>query len=311
MSAKLNQNRLLQVANSYAPCCGNVAAIARVTQLPETTVRRYLDQARRREMLPTLLTRQAFPDMLPFEVRDGTVLVGSDAHYWPGPPTTAHQAFVAFAKEYKPKAIIMNGDVLDGATLSRFARIGWETPPSLKKELDVCQDRLDEIYRASKNSKRFWPLGNHDGRFESKIANELPEYAKVTGIHLKDHFPMWEPCWSVCLTNQTIVKHRFKGGLHATHNNALWGGMHMVTGHLHQLRVTPLRDYRGRRYGVDCGMLADVYGDQFRNYTEQNPVNWESGFVLLTFRKGVMLQPELVVVVGPGEVDFRGQIITV
>jgi hypothetical protein len=147
-----------------------------------------------------------------------------------------------------------------------------------------------------------------NSRYESRLAAIAPEYARVHGVHLKDHFPDWTPCWSVWINNDVVIKHRFKSGIHATHNNALWSGKTIVTGHLHSLRVTPLSDYTGTRYGVDCGTLADPYGPQFVHYTEDNPVNWRSGFVVLTFYRGRLLWPEVVHVIDEGQVTFRGRV---
>ena len=36
------------------------------------------------------------------EVKNGHVLIGSDAHYWPNDISTAHAAFVHFCKELNP-----------------------------------------------------------------------------------------------------------------------------------------------------------------------------------------------------------------
>ena len=36
------------------------------------------------------------------------------------------------------------------------------------------------------------------------------------------------------------------------------------------------------------------HGDQFIDYREDNPVDWRSGFAILTFYKGMLLMPELV-----------------
>src|SRR5690606_28021198 len=41
------------------------------------------------------------PVRLHLKVDSGMVLVGSDSHYHPGEPSTAHRAFVRFCKEYK------------------------------------------------------------------------------------------------------------------------------------------------------------------------------------------------------------------
>ena len=251
------------------------------------------------------------PRWLERQVHDGVVLIGSDAHYWPDIISTAHKAFVRFAKKLLPKIIVMNGDVMDGASISRFASIGWENKPTLVDELKACLERMGEIEKVRGNAELLWPLGNHDGRFETRLATVAPEYAKIHGVHLKDHFPYWQPCWSVKINKDVVIKHRFKGGIHAPHNNTLWAGTTLITGHLHQLKVMPISDYNGTRYGVDSGTLADPYGPQFSSYTEENPLCWKSGFCVLTFRNGELLPPELVTVLRDGIVTFRGEVLEV
>lgn len=251
------------------------------------------------------------PGRLLFEVENGVVLIGSDAHFWPDRISTAHRAFVKFCKELKPKIVVMNGDMVDGASISRHPPIGWEDRPSVIQEIETTQDRLDEIARAAGKAVKVWPLGNHDARFESRLAAVAPEYANVAGIHLKDHFPMWQGCWSAWINDDVVVKHRFKGGIHATHNNTMWAGKTIVTGHLHSLKVTPLTDYNGTRWGVDTGTMADPFGPQFNDYCEDSPRNWRSGFIVLTFHKSRLLWPEVVHVIGEGEIEFQGRVFSV
>lgn len=247
------------------------------------------------------------PAAIQLGLQEGHILVGSDSHYFPGIVSTAHRAFVEFAKEYKPKVIVKNGDEMDFPSISRHAPIAWEQRPSVAAEIDNTRAMLSEIEKVSPKSRRVWSLGNHDSRFETRLATVAPEYAKVHGVHLKDFFPAWEPCWAAFVNSDVVIKHRFKGGIHATRNNALNAGRTIVTGHLHSLKVTPLSDYGGTRWGVDCGSLADPYGPQFFNYCELNPMDWRSGFVLLTFSKGKMLWPEVCWVSGPDTVQFRGK----
>jgi len=242
-------------------------------------------------------------------VENGVVLVGSDAHYWPGEISTAHRGFVKFCKELKPEIVIMNGDVLDGARVSRHARIGFDNRPTVIDEIESCQDRLDEIRKASpKKCKFIWPLGNHDARFETMLANSVPEYAHVHGFKLRDHFGWWEGCWSIWINNDVVIKHRIKGGIHATHNNTMWAGKTTVTGHLHSLKVTPFSDYNGTRWGIDTGTLMDPYSDQTADYLEDNPVNWRSGFIVLTFKDGELLWPEIAHIRSEGVLEFRGEL---
>ena len=254
------------------------------------------------------------PAAIQLGLQDGIVLIGSDAHYWPGIYSTAHKAFVKFCERLKPKVVVMNGDFYDGARVSRWPDGSWQdmgAKPSVLQELEATSSALTEISKASPKSRHILPLGNHDGRFEMRLLQQAPEYAGVHGTRLKDHIPNWESCWATLLNNDVVIKHRFKSGVHAPHNNTLWAGRTVVTGHLHSLKVMPISDYNGTRFGVDCGTMADPYGPQFFNYTELNPLNWRSGFVVLTLIKGRLLWPEVVHVIAPNEVEFRGEVIRV
>jgi len=248
-------------------------------------------------------------------ILNGTVIVFSDAHFWPGVYTTAFKGLLWAIKELKPKAVIANGDIFDGAGISRHPRIGWAKAPSVMDELKACTISMGYIEEAAKearhNVKLVWPLGNHDARFETFLAANAPQYEHVKGFTLRDHFPKWEPCWAVWMNENTVVKHRFKGGIHATHNNTMWSGKNIVTGHLHSLKVTPFSDYNGVRYGIDTGTLAEPYGPQFEDYTEHGPLNWRSGFAVLTFVDGNLILPELVTTHGPDSIEFRGRVIKV
>ena len=248
------------------------------------------------------------PERLTFHIDDGWVLVGSDAHYWPNVISTAHRGFVQACKELRPKLVVLNGDIFDGASVSRHAQIQWESRPTVQQEIEACTERLDEIRKAAKNADLVWTLGNHDARFESRLAQAAPEYAKVHGVHLKDHFPEWHPCWSIWVNDDVVVKHRFKGGMHAPHNNTLWAGKTMVTGHLHSQKVQPITDYNGTRWGVDCGTMADIFAESFQGYMEDSPRNWVSGFGAFRFVDGELLQPMMARVVRGGVMDFMGKL---
>ena len=250
--------------------------------------------------------------VIEFRIADGVVLVGSDAHIWPGQRTTMQRAFVAFAAKLKPAAIIANGDFFDGSRQSRWPSIGWETKPTVKQELDAVADYMGDLVKASPGSKRFWPLGNHDARFESRIAANAPELEGVHGVHLKDHMPMWSPCWRVDINDDIVVRHRELGGEHADYRNVQTAGKTVVTGHDHRTGVVPYRNYRGLHFGVRCGYLADSPTDpQFVNYLEGREPNWHPAFVVLTFVRGRLLWPELVTKHDEGEVVFRGEVVRV
>ena len=246
------------------------------------------------------------------QVTDGQVLIGSDAHIWPGDRSTVQRAFIAFAKKLKPKAIIANGDFFDGSMISRWPSIGWESKPNVRQEIEAVKDYLADLALASPSSFKLWPLGNHDQRFETKIANAIPEYAGLKGVHLKDHFPEWTPCWRVDVNDDIVVRHREYGGEHADWNNVVKGGKTIVTGHDHRIGGVPFKNYAGVKWGIRCGFMGDSPLDpQFINYLEGREPNWHPGFVVLTFRGGRMMQPEFVLRVDDETVEYRGDFVSV
>jgi hypothetical protein len=195
-------------------------------------------------------TTKEYPHRAQLDVKNGLVLVGSDFHIWPGSESVALRAFKALCKELKPAAVILNGDVLDFPQISRHPPIGWESTPSPVQEIEAAQDHLNDIAQAAGRARKIWTLGNHDARFETRLATVASEYRNIKGIHLADHFPLWEKGWSAWINSDVVCKHRWKGGIHATHNNTVGAGKTMVTGHLHSQKVTPYTDYNGTRYGI-------------------------------------------------------------
>lgn len=253
-----------------------------------------------------------FPGRVPVEIKNGTALIGGDSHIWPGPASTCMRAFKKFCDDIKPAVVILNGDVLDFPRISRHPQ-NWESAPDPQEEIEAAQDHLSDIVQAcSRKTRKVWTIGNHDQRFEGMIANSIPQYRGVKGVHLSDHFPAWEKAMS-CMINEeirggeTMVKHIPKGGgINATRGFTLNGGISTVHNHLHSQNVRPVSDYRTHdRYGVDTGMLADKDHRAF-GYSQDAPLDWRSGFAVLTYKDGVLMPPELVTKMTDNSVWFRG-----
>jgi hypothetical protein len=253
-----------------------------------------------------------YPHRQQLSIKNGIVLIGGDFHIWPGGESTALRAFKKFAKDLKPAAVILNGDVLDFPKISRHPPIGWENTPTVKDELEAAQDHTQDIVTACGRAKKIWTLGNHDARFETRLATVATEYRGIKGIHLADHFPLWEKGWS-CLINgdveggRTMVKHKPQaGGKDGPRNSTLRSGVHTVNNHTHCQKATAHSDYLGDRWGVDSGMIADRDHKAFVDYTEDASLDWRSGFVALTYQNGILMPPELVTKMSDKTVWFRG-----
>jgi hypothetical protein len=216
------------------------------------------------------------------------------------------KSFLWACETLKPDVTVMLGDVLDGATVSRFGRDDWGRRPSLAEELAACRVWLDAIRAAAPDAERIWVRGNHDQRLEKIIANKMPELEGVRMTRLADHFPDWVHCWRVELPG-TELKHRWHAGADSARKNALKSGLNYFCGHDHALQVTRVTDRNGTRWGGSTGTLADVDGPQFA-YSEHAPKDHCSGWILLTFENGRLLPPEMGVVTGPSEFSFRGQL---
>lgn len=246
---------------------------------------------------PILDTGWTYPREIRHDITDGTVVVSSDHHYWPDQVTTAHLALLNVCKALKPRAKILNGDIFDGVSVSRHPPFGWARRPSVREELEACQERIAEIEAVlPKGCQKLWSVGNHDLRFERVLAQNSPQYEGLPGWRLEDHFHGWTFAWSHLINRSTdhpvMVKHKNAGGVHAGYNNTMKGGLSIVTGHTHILEVKPYGDYRGRRYGVQTGTITALDGPQ-TEYQENGPPNACPGFAVLTFKNGELLPPEL------------------
>lgn len=254
-------------------------------------------------------------------VENGCVIAFSDAHFSDLPPTTAFRALVQhvrrFAADGSLRTVVNVGDSLDFPTISRHDPLGWERRPSVARELGVAQERLVEIVEAAGPGVEFpWCLGNHDLRWAQRLSKVAPEFVGCPGMELAEHFPTCVHCILLEINpgpGSVICKHRFTGSANSTRNDTLRSGKSLVCEHSHALNVTAYTDYAATRYGCNSGTLVAPYSKPFAGYTELNPVDWRSGYLVLTFVNGVLLPPEPAIVMSETEetVAFRGELIRV
>jgi len=317
MAKKVSDDEFISIWNKY----GSAAQVARALDMNVRNIfarRKSIERKYSIELKSSDVRSPTFNITIPsngvrtkVEMDEGVIMVASDCHYYPGIISTAHKAFVKLIPELKPRIIVMNGDVFDGASASRHDPIGWQKTPTVQQELEACHDRLAEIEAASKSAKLHWTWGNHDMRFNTRLASQVgTAFEGVQGFNLSDHFPRWKFSTSIMVNEHTMIKHRWHNGIHAVYNNTLKSGTSIVTGHLHSLKVTPWTDYTGTRYGVDTGTMANLDDPSFE-YAEDQSRNWRSGWAVLTFWEGKLMPPELCEVISEGLVYFRGKVIEI
>ena len=250
-------------------------------------------------------------DVNRLEIQDGVVLVGSDAHYTPEVIPMAHKALCNLIVDLgsEVKAVVLNGDILDGGSISRHPRIRWKKPPSVKEELDAVIKRTTDIEQAIQpGTHLFRTYGNHCARFESRLSAQVPEYEGIGGFTLRDHLPKWADSDRIDVNEDMVILHDWHAGVHSGWNDVLKGGCHTVTGHTHELGTKAHRGFKGTHYGIKTGMLADDDQKEFDYRLGKPGLNWQSGFAVLTWRNGVLLHPEFCAVRDDGNAYFRGKL---
>lgn len=249
-------------------------------------------------------------DVNRLEISDGVVLVGSDAHYTPDVIPMAHKALCNLIVDLgsEVKAVVLNGDILDGGSISRHPRIRWKKPPSVKEELDAVLARTGEIEKAVRpGTHLFRTYGNHCARFESRLSSQVPEYEGIGGFTLRDHLPKWADSDRIDVNEDMVIIHDWHSGVHSGWNDVLKGGCHTVTGHTHELGTKAHRGFKGTHYGIKTGMLADDDQKEFDYRLGKPGLNWQSGFAVLTWKNGILLHPEFAAVRDDGRCYFRGR----
>ena len=245
------------------------------------------------------------------EIENGTIIVGSDAHYSPGHIPVAHKALCNLIADMgsQVKAVVLNGDILDGGAISRHPRIRWQKRPTVKDELEAVVSRLGEIEKVVKPGTRLMrTYGNHCARFESRLANQVPEYEGIGGFLLKDHLPFWADSDRIDVNEDMVILHDWHSGLHSGWNDVLKGGCHTVTGHTHELSCKAHKGFKDLHYGIKTGMLADEHQEEFDYRIGKPGMNWQSGFAVLTWVDGMLLYPEFCAVREDGRAYFRGKV---
>jgi hypothetical protein len=271
---------------------------------------RYTDSSKKRYGEETIEYKPPSNRQLNLNIQNGTIIVFSDAHIIPGENlSTAASALLKVSSMIKPNFIIDGGDTFDFSTISKHDKLGWESSFSVREEIVAGNEFLDQV-RGSSPGSRFIMLGsNHDVRFNKFLAKHAPQFRGLKGFTFEDQVPNWEHVMAIMINNNVMFLHQYHGGVHAAYNNALKGGISVITGHTHILEVKPFADYRGLRFGVQTGTLSTIKDNPLFHYTQCTPLNWTSGFAVLTFIDGELQFPEICYVNSNNKAFFRGKII--
>lgn len=108
----------------------------------------------------------------PYIISQSKVLILSDLHI-PYQDNQAIKAAIKFGKEKNVNCILINGDLIDFATISRHEK-DWRMR-SVAEEFEAVRGFLNELRKHFPKAKIVFKLGNHDERFEKFLFLKAPE----------------------------------------------------------------------------------------------------------------------------------------
>lgn len=82
---------------------------------------------------------------------------------------------IKFIQDYKPDTLIMNGDMLDLASCSKFVRSRYAGPQTVKDEIEWATNSVIEpLCKAAPKAEKIWIEGNHEYRLTRYIIAMAP-----------------------------------------------------------------------------------------------------------------------------------------
>lgn len=220
------------------------------------------------------------PETVQRQIADPRILVVPDQHF-PFVNEEALKSMLAFAKEFKPTAIVNVGDTYDAYAFSRFSRsLNVMTP---EREISEGRKQAVQMWKTlKKNAPKaecFQVLGNHEDRLRRKIMDRAPEYESLITEPLEnlvkfDGVYSLSSSRSELVINETIFVHGWSTtpGFHVRYY-----GKNTVHGHTHKGSVTYIAHHGESLFELDCGFIADTNQIPLQ-YGDIRTHNWNLGF---------------------------------
>lgn len=212
-------------------------------------------------------------------------LIIPDCHF-PVADIRAYDLMLSVAQDLPAlEEIVFLGDFADFYGVSRFAK-----DPSVKfdllEEVNVVNDRLDEIDTLFPDTTKVFITGNHEDRLARFIAQKAPElFGHITVESLfkfserkYKYIPYGPAQLYRVLGSKLIARHESIGGAtHAAHSTVTKAGCSIIFGHHHKIQEAQIVTMDGENHrGICTGWLGDK-NSAIMNYVHGHH-QWALGF---------------------------------
>lgn len=217
----------------------------------------------------------------PYEISQSRTLIISDLHI-PYQDNNSIQKAINYGKEKKVNCILINGDLLDMCSISRFGR-DWRQR-QIHEEFEATRVFLNSLRQHFPKAKIVYKYGNHDERYEKFLFLKAPEIFDCTDFQLEVLLKLGELKIEVVKEKRPIRI----GKLTVLHGHELFGG----SGGVNPARGTFLKTLEnvvvGHYHKTSSNTEASMYGDVFSVHSVgclcgktpyYMPINkWNTGF---------------------------------
>lgn len=118
----------------------------------------------------------------PYLIKQKTTILLKDTHF-PYQHNQAIEAALKYAKDRKPDCILLNGDVIDFAPISRHEK-DWRQR-TVGQEFESVRLFFKALRTNFPNTKIVYKLGNHDERWEKWLVAKAPELLDCSDFELE------------------------------------------------------------------------------------------------------------------------------
>jgi predicted phosphodiesterase len=213
-----------------------------------------------------------------------TLLVGNDFHI-PFHNEAGCRNFLKFSKDLQPDHIVLNGDVLDCYSLSRFPKAPGM--PDLQEEIDIGVEFLSELRTNCPLATIDYLEGNHEERLKRIVKEQhslyglraltLPKLLFLDDLQIKYH----SYCHPVDFNgNMLSIVHGHKvskdSGASAKSHLLGNGFYNVIIGHTHRMGLFYHTGHMGCRRGYENGGL---FCKKKLEYVVEP--NWQNGFCVV------------------------------
>lgn len=212
-------------------------------------------------------------------------LVWSDIHI-PEHDQSALAVAMAYARDFKPHVIVLNGDIMDMIAPSRFAKDPDEVT-TLADEFEETKDFLRQLRKEHPDAEITYTTGNHECRVQKYLFEEAPALASLPELSIDRLLDLRELDIAFKDDTNHVILGRVRvhhGSIVKKHSgdsargHMLKEGVSTLIGHVHKLGVVYRTDAHGVHVAVENGHMSRPDPD----YAGRCP-DWQCGFTEVQF----------------------------